>query len=289
MTEVEVKGVENIKLDEPEKVVVNEDQGIERWAGRVAVVTGASSPIGKAVCEALVNHGLIVCGLASRAGKHELENLSNKLEKENSKGKLLSFECDIKEEGHVQPIFRYIGDHYDGIDLLINNSNIMTKGLILDDDNTPVLRDVMENNIIGMCFVTREAARLMMLRKEERKQLGHVVNILSVVGHKFGVNSIRSKPRNGLYPASRHAATAITECMRQEFLFRYENVKITAISPGLVEGQDIDILTEEERSHGKMPCLSPKDVAAAVIYAISVKQNVQVINFSHLSHSRGNS
>lgn len=203
--------------------------------------------------------------------------MSKKLEKENATGKLLAFECDIKEEGHVQPIFNYIGDHFDGIDLLVNNSNVMSKGLILEDDNTPIMRDVMETNIIGMCLVTREAARLMMMRKEERKNLGQVVNVLSIVGHKFGVNSVRSKPRNGLYPASRHAATAITECMRQEFLFRYENVKITAISPGLVEGQDTDILTEEERSHGKMPALEPKDVASAIIYVLSVKENVQVI------------
>lgn len=205
--------------------------------------------------------------------------MSKKFENENVKGRLLAFECDIKEEGHVQPIFNYIGDHYDGIDLLVNNANVMTKGLILDDDNTPILRDIMENNIIGMCVVTREASRLMKMRKEDRKNLGHVINILSIVGHKFGPNSIRNKPRNGLYPASRHAATAITECIRQEFLFLYENVKITAISPGFVEGQDMDILTEEEKSHGKMPSLKPKDVADAVLYTISVKENVQVINF----------
>lgn len=72
----------------------------------------------------------------------------------------------------MQPIFRYIGDHYDGIDLLVNNANIMSKGLILDDDNTSILRDVMETNIIGMCIVTREAARLMKMRKEDRKDLG---------------------------------------------------------------------------------------------------------------------
>ncbi|KAG5675237.1 hypothetical protein PVAND_005158 [Polypedilum vanderplanki] len=266
-------GVENeIPIPWQEKL----DNGVKRWEGRVAVVTGASSPIGRAICEDLVKHGLIVCGLATRSGKHELEDLGKKLERQQEKGKLLAFECDIKEEGHIQPIFRYIEDHYDGIDLLVNNANVMCKGLILDEDNTPLMRDVMETNIIGMCIVTREAARLMKMRKEERKNLGHVVNILSIVGHKFGPSNSRSKPINGLYPASRHAATAITECIRQEFLFLYENVKITAISPGLVEGQDTDILTEEERAHGKMPALEPKDVSAAVLYAISVKDTVQI-------------
>lgn len=252
------------------------EAGIKRWEGRVAVVTGASSPIGMAICEDLVKNGLWVFGLATRAGKYELEALSKKLEKDNELGKLIAFECDIKEEGHVEPLFRYIGDHHDGIDLLVNNANIMAKGLILDDDNTPILRDVMETNIIGMCLVTREAAKLMKMRKEERKNLGHVINIMSIVGHKFGPSNTRSKPLNGLYPASRHASTAITECIRQEFLFFYENVKITAISPGFVEGQDTDILTEEEKSHGKMPSLSPKDVSAAVLYAISVKDEVQI-------------
>lgn len=55
------------------KRVINFEQGLERWEGRVAVVTGASSPIGKAICETLVMHGLIVCGLATRTGKYELE------------------------------------------------------------------------------------------------------------------------------------------------------------------------------------------------------------------------
>ena len=128
--------------------------------------------------------------------------MSKKLEKDNELGKLFAFECDIKEEGQVEPVFRYIGDYHDGIDLLVNNANVMCKGLILDDDNTPILRDVMETNIIGMCLVTREAAKLMKMRKEERKNLGHVINVMSIVGHKFGPSNTRSKPLNGKIPIS---------------------------------------------------------------------------------------
>lgn len=68
----------------------------------------------------------------------------------------------------------------------------------------------------------------------------------------------------------RHSAKAITECVRQELLYMDENVKITAISPGLVENDTI----HSEISHE--PALSAKDVSSACLYAISVKDNVQV-------------
>lgn len=120
------------------------------------------------------------------------------------KGELVIMECDVRDEGHINPVFRWIGENYDGIDLLINNVNTMTKGLILNEDNTPQLREIMESNIIGLCLVIREAAKLMASRPQERKNIGHIINITSTVGQKIdlfwhdGSNSI-----NGLYPASK--------------------------------------------------------------------------------------
>jgi NAD(P)-dependent dehydrogenase (short-subunit alcohol dehydrogenase family) len=61
-------------------------------------------------------------------------------------------ECDVRDEGHINPVFRFIGEKYGGIDLLINNANAMSTGLILNDDNTQALREVMEANIIGLCL-----------------------------------------------------------------------------------------------------------------------------------------
>lgn len=102
----------------------------------------------------------------------------------------------------MNPTFRYIGDKYDGIDLLINNCNSMTKGLILDDNNTIALRQVMQTNIIGLCFVSREATKLFKLRAPERKNIGHIVNITSTVGQKIDT-LVQTKPINALYPATK--------------------------------------------------------------------------------------
>lgn len=111
-------------------------------------------------------------------------------------------ELDAREEGSIVPVFRWIGDHHDGIDLLVINANCMKSGGILDSDNTKDLRHVMEANIMGMCLVVREGAKLMKLRPQERKNLGHIISITSTVGQKTGSTTI-NQTINGLYPAGR--------------------------------------------------------------------------------------
>lgn len=111
-------------------------------------------------------------------------------------------EFDVKEEGSIAPVFRWIGEKYEGIDLLINNVNCMRVGGILDDGNTQDLRHVMVSNIMGMCLVIREGARQMKQRPAERKNIGHIVNILSTVGQKMD-SVTQNLTINGLYPAGR--------------------------------------------------------------------------------------
>lgn len=112
-------------------------------------------------------------------------------------------ECNVRDEGHVNPVFRFIGENYNGIDLLINNANSMTTGLILQDDNTKALRQIIETNIMGMCLVIREAAKLMAMRPPERKNIGHIINITSTIGQIMDTCAPVTKPVNGLYPASK--------------------------------------------------------------------------------------
>lgn len=111
----------------------------------------------------------------------------------------------MRNEGHVNPVFRWIGDKYNGIDLLINIVNLMNPGLILSQNNTRILRKNMETNIIGLCWVQREAAKLMAMRSEERKNIGHIVNVTSGVGQKIDMfwHDEFQNAHNGLYPASK--------------------------------------------------------------------------------------
>jgi len=243
---------------------------MEKWQGKVAVVTGASVGIGAQLCKALVEAGMIVCGMSKR--KDKMEAVRRTL------GEKVNFKCievDIRDEHQVAAAFKWIEDVCGGVDLLINNAGVITKGLLLDPKNTLELYRTMETNIIGLCLVTREASRLMKKRDQEEGTIGHIVNINSIFGHKIHACVPGTKPLNGMYPASKFAVTAITECVRQELLYMGTKIKCTSISPGLVEG-DIGTLNTSHEMIKMMPKLTPQDVADAVIYAISTPENVLI-------------
>lgn len=94
---------------------------MERWAGRVAVVTGASSGIGQAICTELVKHGMIVCGLTRRVDKVEQLRLTLF----GSEGQLNAVDCDITNEESVKRAYTWIEKTKGGIDLLINNAGVV--------------------------------------------------------------------------------------------------------------------------------------------------------------------
>lgn len=125
------------------------------------------------------------------------------LRQTEDKGNYNCIECDIRDELQVKAAFKWIEDVCGGVDLLINNAGVITKGLLLDPKNTIELYRTMETNIIGLCLVTREAVRLMKMRDETEGTVGHIVNINSIFGHKIHACIPGTKPLNGMYPASK--------------------------------------------------------------------------------------
>lgn len=94
---------------------------MDRWEGKVAVVTGATSGIGAAVCTELCRNGMIVCGLSRRKDKVELLRVSLF----GSKGQLNAVECDITSDQSVKQAFTWIEKTLGGIDLLVNNAGVV--------------------------------------------------------------------------------------------------------------------------------------------------------------------
>ncbi|XP_058835435.1 farnesol dehydrogenase-like [Topomyia yanbarensis] len=232
---------------------------MERWEGKVAVVTGASSGIGAAATKALAKAGMIVIGLARRVERVE----ALKLELEDSiQHRLNAVKCDVSKEEDILKTFKWIEEKFGGVDVLINNAGIFRKTQLLKPDNTTQLREVMDTNVMGLVLCTREAYQSMKKRSID----GHVIHINSVAGHNA------SFPGVNIYSASKFAVTAITETMRNEFRSEGTKIKVTSISPGVVK---TEILPQEMLTQD-IPMLEADDIADAILYVLGTPPRVQV-------------
>ncbi|KAJ8943904.1 hypothetical protein NQ318_019512 [Aromia moschata] len=232
---------------------------MDRWVGKVAIVTGASSGIGAAIAEQLVEQGLKVAGLARR--KDRLEELAKKLT--GKKGKLYPVVTDISKEEDILKAFAWIKENLGPVHILINNAGVARRGSLLQE--TENFETVFKVNVLGLCIATREAIKDMKANNVD----GHIVHINSVVGHQAMAGST-------VYPASKFAVTALAETLRLELNSLKSKIKITSLSPGLVESEfnrpewDKAQLLKE----GKM--IKPEDIADGVVYVLSTPPHVQI-------------
>nr|CAD7196673.1 unnamed protein product [Timema douglasi] len=237
---------------------------MERWSGKVALVTGASSGIGAAIAQELVRHGLKVVGLARRVER--VEELAAGLK--SAPGKLYAVKADISKEEDIIAAFDWIKKNLGGVDILVNNAGLVTTE-VLSNIGDASWR-VLDVNVKGLCISTREALKSM---KERGVNDGHIIHINSVLGH-----SLPSTMPVSIYHASKYAVTVLTEGLRRELVQLGSKTKITSVSPGLVETEIADALGPEikERTYANNPFLQAKDIADAVIYTLGTPPHVQV-------------
>ncbi|XP_017057035.1 farnesol dehydrogenase [Drosophila ficusphila] len=238
---------------------------MNRWLNRVAVVTGASSGIGAACCRDLLAKGMVVVGLARR--EHRLQELRSGLPSDQA-ARFHGRPCDVSSEQQVGDAFAWIDKTLGGADVLVNNAGIVRSINLTDKGNSDDVRAILDTNVLGVTWCTRQMFQSLQLRKVND---GHVVIINSVVGHKVPVLPGLSL---NMYAPSKHAITALTEILRQEFINKGTQTKITSISPGVVDTEIFDKNSLEMVS--SMPMLKSEDVADAVSYCIQTPPNVQI-------------
>lgn len=237
---------------------------LERFVGKVAVVTGASAGIGRELVKALVKEGVTVAGLARRSER--IEEIAQELK--NEKGKLHAFKCDLTKDEEILATFKKITETLGPISILVNNAGLSPATELIDGDISK-WRQIIDTNILALSICTREAIASMKANNIK----GHIVHINSIAGH-MPLDLVGFS----VYPATKYAVTALTESLRREINRNGLPIKVTSVSPGYVETDFFvsmydskDLPAYLERSG-----LKAKDVADTVVYVLSTPEHVNI-------------
>ncbi|KAJ8913708.1 hypothetical protein NQ315_007425 [Exocentrus adspersus] len=248
---------------------------MERWKGKVAVVTGASAGIGAAIAEKLVEEGLKVVGMARR--KERIEALAATLD--GKPGKLYAYKVDMTQQDEILQAFRWVQENVGPVHILVNNAGLSRKTTIING-NIEDWKRILDTNVLGLAVASREALRIM---QETGIDDGHIVNINSVAGHQ-----VAPLPFQNVYPASKYAVTAFTETLRKELVAIKSNIKVSSVSPGKVDTEIFAVngfLESEEvlKLLSLAPGLKSEDVANAVVYVLGTPRHVQIAELAIMS------
>ncbi len=224
--------------------------------GKVAVITGGSRGIGRAVCLRLAAMGArVLVNYVSSPEKAD-ETVASI---ENQGGKAESVAFNVADSDEVARAFKKILDACGRIDILVNNAGITRDGLIatMKED---AWDDVLDTNLKGAFNCIKAVSRPMMKQRE-----GRIVNITSVIG--FTGNSGQAN-----YGAAKAGLVGLTRSVARELASR--NVTVNGVAPGYIETEMTDHLSEEVRSRilAEIPLAAlgnVEDVAEAVAYLVS--------------------
>lgn len=177
---------------------------MEKWKGKIAVVTGASAGIGAEIAREFAKNGLTVIGLARRVNR--IEEIARELGE--TPGKIHAHKCDVSNRQSIQDAFKWIESGFGVVHILVNNAGVGTSGKILSEDVgvADKLDQIINTNFLGLVHVTRAAYALM----NKSNDHGMIININSVVGHVVPFPP-DGEARSSIYPATKYAVTATTE------------------------------------------------------------------------------
>ena len=225
---------------------------------RVAIVTGGSRGIGRAICMALAREGATVVACArdaERLGSLPAEAADNKLI-----GKIVPRALDVTESSKIEKWVDDVATDFSRLDILVNNAGITEDGLVMNMTDAQFDR-VMATNLRGVFLMTREASKHMV-----RARWGRIVNITSVSG-------IMGNNGQANYAASKAGVIGLTKSVAKELARR--GVTCNAVAPGFIKTSMTNILSEKVKEQ-VLPLIplqrfgEPEEVASAVTFLASL-------------------
>ncbi len=184
---------------------------------KVALVTGASSGIGKEIARQLLDDGLEVYGAARRVEKmRDLEELG-----------ATALKMDITKEEEIKATVERIHREQNGLDVLVNNAGLAHYGAV-EDTAMEDARNQFEVNFFGLARLTQ-----LVLPSMREKKSGRIINISSIAGKVYF-------PMGAWYAGSKHALEGWSDCLRVE-LTRF-HINVIIVEPGIIESEFGDVM-----------------------------------------------
>jgi len=237
---------------------------------KVALVTGGSRGIGRAICIRLASLGANV-GVNYVANAAAAEETLKQIQLSGGRGFIVRF--DVADPGAVQQSIKETIAEHGQVDILVNNAGITRDGLVAlmsekDWDS------VLDTNLKGAFFCSKAVIRTMM-----KKRWGRIINVSSVVG--FVGNGGQAN-----YAAAKAGLTGLTKAMARELAGR--NITVNCVAPGYIVTDMTDGLTEDvqESLKAQIPLGTlgtPEDVAAAVAFLASAGGNYMTGQTLHVN------
>ena len=242
---------------------------------KIALITGATSGIGKATAYELAKVGfkLILCGRRSE--------ILGALEQDLNKITLTTSLCfDVSDNLEVNRSISSLPKKWENINVLINNAGNAHGMDLFQDGNIDDWDKMIDINVKGLMYVTKSIIDNMI-----ENSSGHIINIGSLAGREV-------YPKGNIYCASKYAVKAISQSLRLDL--NKHNIKVSEINPGLVETSFSDVRFKGDKSKAKnvykgYKALQANDIAEIISFVISRPKHVNIADLLVLPSDQASS
>ncbi|WP_076346227.1 SDR family NAD(P)-dependent oxidoreductase [Alicyclobacillus vulcanalis] len=232
--------------------------------GKVAVVTGASSGIGRQTAIALARAGFDVAVGARR--KERLAELTDEIARETGR-KAHAWALDVTSAESIDAFVQGVVGHFGRVHVLVNNAGKALGRDPVETGDEADWQEMLDTNVMGLMRMTKRLIPHLVASGD-----GHIVNLGSIAGHE-------SYAGGSVYCATKFAVRAITEALRHELLGK--PVRVTSIDPGMVETEFSLVRFHGDSSQaskvyqGVRP-LTADDIADCIVFAVTRPAHVNI-------------
>jgi 3-hydroxy acid dehydrogenase/malonic semialdehyde reductase len=231
---------------------------------KIALITGATAGFGEAIAHEFAAHKYNVIITGRRADR--LAKVKSELEKKHGV-KVLALNFDVRKLEDVKKNIASLPAEWQNIDVLVNNAGLASGLNSIQEGDTEDWEKMIDTNIKGLLYVTRNVAPLMIKNKK-----GHIFNIGSVAGKEVYANG-------NVYCATKHAVDALTKATRIDLL--QHGIRVTGICPGMAETEFSIVRYHGDETKAKnvykgIDALKAQDIAEVIYFAASRPAHVNI-------------